>query len=408
MKILLVTYWTLPHVGGINSYVEVMKSGLEALGHQVDVFAHGPGKTFFHLTDGSRIIDKAPLSTLARRRVEAFCRMYAPRTTSLARLHEVERYSLELAAVALDLRRYDIIHTQDVIATYALSRVRPRRVPLVATIHGPLLRERLLKAPLGEKNRRYLALEERLGLLAADRAITPSHWLKATLAKDYALTPGAITVIHTGLNIDLFRQRAALGPRTVPDRGNRKVILCPARYTPVKGQRYLLSALSLLCRRRRDFVCWLAGDGPSRRVLEEQARRLRLGQHLAFLGARHDVPALLSVADIVVLPSLLEGGVPYAVQEAQVAGKPVVASRVSGLTEIVEDGLTGLLVKPRSAEALASALDRLLGDHVLRQEVGARARIWGQDRWNSMRMIAETTAVYHELHRGEGPSWPHA
>jgi len=407
MKVLLATYWSLPHVGGINSYVTVLKSGLESLGHQVDVFAHGPGKTYFHLTDGSRVIGKAGFKDLISRRVAARYRRHVSGITTMIQLHEVERYTLEMAAAHLDLKEYDIIHTQDVIATCALSRVRPRGVPLVSTIHGPLLRERLLRAPLAEANRRYLALEERLGLLSADQAMTPSYWLRATLQRDYALPPGAIAVVHSGLDIDTFLQRAARPPRPVPDRRSRKVILCPARCTLVKGHRHLLAALSLLARRRRDFVCWLAGDGPTRRALERQARGLRLGDRLAFLGARDDVPALLTASDIVVLPSLLEGGVPYAVQEAQIAGKPVVASRVSGLPEIIQDGETGLLVAPGNARALASSLDRLLTDDSLRRSLGSRARTWAHERWSSTRMVTETLAIYQELIQREGRTWLH-
>lgn len=405
MRVLLATYWSLPHVGGINSYVAVLKSELESLGHRVDVFAHGPGKTYFHLTDGTRIIEKAAIRDLVSRKVMARYRRHASGMTTMIKLHEIERYTLEIAAAHLDLKKYDIIHTQDVISTCAFSRVRPRGVPLVSTIHGPLLRERLLKAPLVRANRRYLALEERIGLLSADRTMTPSHWLKATFMRDYALPHGTITVVHSGMDINTFLRRATQPPRWVPDPRNRKVILCPARYTLVKGHRHLLNALSLLVRRRRDFVCWLAGDGPTRRVLERQARALRLGDHVAFLGSRDDVPALLTASDIVVLPSLLEGGVPYAVQEAQVAGKPVVASRVSGLPEIIRHGETGLLVAPGNARALASLLDRLLTDHSLRLSLGSRARIWAHGRWSSSRMVAETLAVYQELIQREGRTW---
>lgn len=397
MKVLLATYWSFPHVGGLSTYVKALKSGLESLGHQVDVFAHGPQKRYLRLVDGSFRFRKAAVAVRVRHSVEAYCRRHAPRATQFIRGREVERYIMELAASRLDLSRYDVIHTQDVIATRALARVRPRHVPLVATIHSPLVRESRLSTSLGRFERRYTALEEKLGLVSAQRIILPSQWLKRTLVRDYHLSPNAFVVIHNGVDVARYRHRATRPPLRVPRTGLRPVILCPARLSRVKGQAYLLSALSILARRRRRFVCWLAGDGSNRRHLEDQARRLRLGDHVAFLGARNDIPALLPMADVVVLPSLMEGGLPYAVQEAQLAGKPVVASRVSGLAEIVEEGVTGLLVPPRNAAALASAIDRLLAAGNLRLKLGAAAKARAAGRWNAERMTRETLAVYRQV-----------
>ncbi|MHB9144095.1 MAG: glycosyltransferase family 4 protein [Symbiobacteriia bacterium] len=399
MKVLLATYWRLPHVGGINSYVTVLRAGLESLGHQVDVLAHGPERQYFYLTDGSRKVGKAAIKGPVSRRVEALYRQRLPGATPTVRQSEAERYTFELAASSFNLRRYGVIHAQDVIAARALSRVRPHGVPLVATIHSPLVREHLLGGPEARINREYMAAGERLGLLSADRVLVPSLWLKKVLEHDYALPVGTVTTVYCGLDIGAFLKQAAESPRSLPDRRNRKVILCPARQTLAKGQGYLLSALGLLARRRKDFVCWLAGDGPTRRSLERQARELGLGDRLVFLGARGDVPALLTVSDIVVLPSLIEGGAPYAVQEAQTAGKPVVASCVGGLPEVIQDGVTGLLVQPRDPRMLAQALERLLTDQSLRHALGSQAQMRARINWDSRRMTAETVAHYRELLR---------
>lgn len=397
MKILLATYWSFPHTGGISTYLNALKSGLESMGHQVDVFAHGPHKRSLRLSDGSFHFQKAAFAARVRHSVEAYCRRHAPRATQFMRGREVERYTMELAASRLDLGRYDVIHTQDVIATCALARVRPRRVPVVATIHSPLVRETQLGTTLGRFARQYTALEEKLGLISAQRIILPSQWLKRTLVRDYRLSPNAFVVIHNGVDVAHYHQLATQPPLRVPPPGRRPVILCPARLTRVKGHDYLLSALAILARRRRGFVCWLAGDGPGRRRLEDQAWRLRLGDRVAFLGARKDIPALLPMADVVVLPSLMEGGLPYAVQEAQLAGKPVVASRVGSVAEIVEEGVTGLLVPPRNPAALASAIDRLLGSEHLRLKLGTTAKARAADRWNAERMTRETLAVYEQV-----------
>lgn len=399
MKVLLATYWRLPHVGGLNSYVTVLKAGLEALGHQVDVLAHGAEREHFYLTNGSHVVGKAAIKGPVSSSIDVLYRRQVPGIAPLIRQSEAERYTFELAAASFDLRRYGIIHAQDVIATRALSRVRPRGVPLMITVHSPLVRERLLGAAPARATREYMELEERLGLLSADRVLAPSYWLKAVLEHDYGLPVGAVTAVYSGLDIGGFLEKAAQPLRSVPDPHNRKVILCPARHTLAKGQGYLLSALGLLARRRHDFVCWLAGDGPTRHSLELQARQLRLGNRVVFLGARSDVPALLTVSDIVVLPSLIEGGVPYAVQEAQTARKPVVASRLGSLSEAIQDSVTGLLVQARDPRRLAQSLDRLLTDHSLRHALGNQAGIRARQYWDSRRMTADTVALYREMLR---------
>ncbi|MGE5590004.1 MAG: glycosyltransferase family 4 protein [Bacillota bacterium] len=397
MRILFATFWTFPHTGGITTYMKALKSGLESMGHHVDVLAHGPQRRYLRLSDGSFHLNKDAVTAAVRHSVEAYCRRHAPRATPFVRDREAARYSLELAASRLDLGRYDVIHTQDVIATCALARVRPRHVPVVATIHSPLVREVQLGTRLGRSARRYIALEERIGLLSAQQIIVPSDWLKGILVTDYRLSPYAFTVIHSGVDLAHYRQLAAQPPQQLPQPDGHPVIVCPARLTQVKGHDYLLRALSILARRRRRFVCWLAGGGPGRQRLEEQAWRLRLGGRVVFLGARSDVPALLRRADMVVLPSLMEGGLPYAVQEAQLAGKPVVASRVGSVVDMVEEGVTGLLVPPRSPAALSSAIDRLLSSEDLRLTLGANARIRAADRWNAERMTRETLAVYEQV-----------
>jgi glycosyltransferase involved in cell wall biosynthesis len=136
-----------------------------------------------------------------------------------------------------------------------------------------------------------------------------------------------------------------------------------------KGLDVLLEAISRL-EAKRSAVFWIAGEGPERDALERRSRELGLEQRVRFLGRREDRADLLAACDALVLPSRLEG-LGVAALEAMACGRAVVASRVGGLAESVVDDVTGLLVPPADATALAGALERIVSDAALRQRLGA-------------------------------------
>jgi hypothetical protein len=116
-------------------------------------------------------------------------------------------------------------------------------------------------------------------------------------------------------------------------------------------------------------------------------------KEVLFLGNRADVPALLSAADICVLASIQEN-CPYAVMEAQVAGRAMIASAVGGIPEMIRHGETGLLSEAGSSDSLFRQLRQALDDDELRKGLGERAHIWGANQWSLERMQTQTTAVY--------------
>ena len=124
-----------------------------------------------------------------------------------------------------------------------------------------------------------------------------------------------------------------------------------------KGHAVLLDALAELRRRGLDFTLAVAGDGALRADLEKRARELDLGGRVCFLGALDDVGPLLAAADAVAMPSLWEG-MPLVLLEAMVRSRPVVASSVGGVPEVIEDGVHGVLVPPGDPLALAGELER--------------------------------------------------
>jgi glycosyltransferase involved in cell wall biosynthesis len=167
---------------------------------------------------------------------------------------------------------------------------------------------------------------------------------------------------------------------------------------PCKGHSFLIDAMPPVLRTlpRAQFV--FVGDGPLRARLEAQTRLYGVEAQVEFLGERSDALQLLSSFDCLVHPSLAEG-MPNAVLEAMAAGLPVIVTGVGGVPEIVDDGLTGLIVPPRSSEALAARMIRVGSDEALRARLGTAAREAMATGFSVRREAEETLSVYHSLLR---------
>jgi glycosyltransferase involved in cell wall biosynthesis len=170
------------------------------------------------------------------------------------------------------------------------------------------------------------------------------------------------------------------------------VVLTPARLHPQKGHATLLAAAA----RVPDATFVLAGDGPLRAELEEKARELGLAGRCVFLGHRSDVADLLAAADLVVLPSLFEG-LPVSVLEAMAARRPVVATAIGGTDEAISHELTGLLVAPSDAAALAAAIQRVQSDPALARRLAAAGRERVEREFSSVTTAREVMKVYDDV-----------
>jgi len=170
------------------------------------------------------------------------------------------------------------------------------------------------------------------------------------------------------------------------------------RLTPVKGLSYLLQSISILLRQRANVRLLIVGDGVIRKDLEAQARDLGIGENVVFLGHREDTEALLQALDIFVLPSLNEG-IPMALLEAMAASRAVVASRVGGIPEIVEDGVEGILVEPMDATQLAENCGRLIESPEIAMKMGEQARKRVVQEFSAVAMADRVAGLYKELVR---------
>jgi glycosyltransferase involved in cell wall biosynthesis len=272
--------------------------------------------------------------------------------------------------------RYDLVHTHSPVPAVA-ARLMPRfLVPaLVHTEHNVWQRYRLptYAANALTYGRNDAAIAVSRGVADSVAAPRWAPWLR----------PVKPEVLHHGIDFASVRSgpaareaaRVALGlPLDAPVLGS------VANFTPKKDQMTLLAAARRLVDDRPDLVLLLIGSGPLQDQLEQRARVLGLERNVRFLGSRDDVPDLLPAMDVFVLSSLHEG-LSIALVEAMAAGVPPVATAVGGVPELVQHGVSGLLVPTGDATALADSVAGLLDDADARgslvQGAVARAAAFG-------------------------------
>ncbi|MBI5872652.1 MAG: lipopolysaccharide heptosyltransferase II [Candidatus Omnitrophica bacterium] len=173
------------------------------------------------------------------------------------------------------------------------------------------------------------------------------------------------------------------------------------RITPIKGQLYFLKAMAKVLRSLPGVKAWIVGGiSPGKdnymEELEVWTRRLGLSEAVKFLGLRHDIPELLSQMDCLVMPSIAEESFGRVVVEAQAIGVPVVATRVGGVVEIIEDKLDGILVHPKDPDGLAEAILSILKDQDFASGLARAGRKKVEEKFSLEKMAQDTIKVYRE------------
>jgi glycosyltransferase involved in cell wall biosynthesis len=242
---------------------------------------------------------------------------------------------------------------------YLFHRLQRRRVPFSLWVHAGT-----------DLYFRPAYLRQKLDY--ADNVITCCEFNRSFILERYRdvaqLLAPKIHVSYHGLDLSAFPFR--------PDGRPPAKLIAVGRLARDKGYAYLLRAVAVLVSRGMALGLEIVGDGPERRALERLTRRLDLGDRVAFRGwVRFDqARALMAEATVLVHPSdRLGDGLPNVLREAMALGTPVIASRVAGIPEALDDGC-GLLVPPRDVGALADAIATLLGDAALRRTLAGRAR----------------------------------
>jgi glycosyltransferase involved in cell wall biosynthesis len=287
---------------------------------------------------------------------------------------------------ALRAEQPDVLHTHVHFSLNTLGRVAGRLAGARVIAHMHI--ENVFRRG-GLSRRLQIAFDNTTARLCS-AVVAVSESTGAALARQ-GYPRGRLVVVPNGVDPPTA---SAQRPEGVPE--HAPLLIEVARLAPVKGQRELIEALARL--QRSDAVAMLVGQdfeagGAYRRELESRAAALGVAERVVFAGYRDDVPALLAASDVFVLPSRIEG-LPLTVLEAMAAGKPVVATRVGGTPEAVVDGETGLLVPPGDIDALAHALDALLGDPVGARVLGEAGRRRAERTFSAAVMSGRVLSLY--------------
>jgi glycosyltransferase involved in cell wall biosynthesis len=205
--------------------------------------------------------------------------------------------------------------------------------------------------------------------------VVPSESTRRALLAHPWIGEEDVTVIPNGVDLDVFRPGTGLGKlrALVGADPSDLLMVTTGQLTALKGHRFLLRALARLGGETGAWRLAVIGKGPEEERLESLAMELGIADRVHFAGFRRDVHELLEDADLALQPSTTEG-LPHSVVEFMAKGKAVVASRLDGIMEAVEEGVTGVLVPPGSPEELARAIADLRARPETRRDMGRAAR----------------------------------
>jgi len=245
---------------------------------------------------------------------------------------------------------------------------------------------------------------KRLAGRRVNRVIALSARDADLLVRSFGLPVGRIRAIPNGVAIPPSRDRVEARRRLgIPE--NRPVLAYAGEIVETKGLGDLIDALAILARGSAAVpapLAVLAGEGPFASEIPRRAGAAGIGDLLRLAGRLDPPTDLLAACDLFVLPSHAEA-MPLALLEAMAAGRPVIASRVGGIPDVVREGIEGLLVPARDPAALAVAIGRLLSDAALRERMGEAARARVEASFSARAMADATCALYDEVARGGRP-----
>ena len=357
--------------GGQNQAL-LTTMGLRALGHRVVLVAHPKGELRRRAQEGGEVLAMAPSGEMdfsAGWRLSRVLRELAPDV-----VHAHDPHAVAVAALAL-----------------AIGASSPRPA---------LVASRRVDFHLKGNSFSRWKYKQVDGFIAASEAI------RSMLVED-GLPADRTFTVHEGIDLEHVAAAPTANVRAefwLPT--NAPVVGNIGALVPHKGHRHLIEAAQLVVADVPDARFVIVGEGELRPALERQIRDHHLERHVILTGFRTDVLGLLKGFDLFVMSSVTEG-LGTSLLDAMAAARPIVATTAGGIPEVVVDGVTGLLVPPRDARALATAIVTLLQDPAARERLGRAGlvRVW--ERFSADRMVRETLAVYERIVsrvRGEQPA----
>jgi len=373
MRIIQVSPWFYPHLGGVESHVYSICTELAKRGHEVEVLTsrHKKDLPAKETLDGFVVTRLKPAATMMRTPI-------VPRTKA-----------------ALRERKADVFHAHSPppLSSYYTSKIASETgIPFVLTYHCDieipsvfgLVTEELYRRTLGARTMRR-----------ASRIVVTTETYAATSRAIWKYSP---VVIPNPVDFDFFRPDVdgSVCRRMLGISPSKHMVLLVGRIVPHKGIEYLVEAAQYVDNAK--FV--IGGEGPSLGAVKRMARVFDVQEKVIFTGRvpRAKLPEYYAACDVAVLPSVsrLEAfGI--AALEAMSTGKPVVVSDMPGVREVITDGTEGLLCEPLNAEDLAAKVNTLLADQKKREDMGRAGRKKVLERFGIKRVVDSLESVYRDV-----------
>ena len=401
MRIALLSYRSKTHCGGQGVYVRHLSRGLVELGHDVEVFS---GPPYPEVLDPRVRLTEVPSLDLYRepdpfripRPSELHDRIDVLEllATWTAAFPEPKTFCMRMARILAERRDdFDVVHDNQSLGTGLLS-IANLGLPVVATVHHPITRDKVLdvaaakwwRKPLVRRWYSFAEMQKQVARQLPE-LLTVSSTSGADIAEDFGVSPEQLHVIPLGVDTELFKP--------APNRVRNRVIVIASADVPLKGVSHLLHAVARL-RVERDvevqLVAKLEPNGPTEKLIAE----LGISDivHISSGLTDAELAALLSSAEVACIPSLYEGFSLPAV-EAMASGTPIVASRAGALPEVVgADGECARLVAPGDVGDLTKVLGELLDSPLELHRLGAAGRRRAVDVFSWESVAAQTVSVY--------------
>jgi glycosyltransferase involved in cell wall biosynthesis len=381
-KICLVTHYFPPHMGGIEKVSYEQSKRLTESGYEIDV-----------LTSKIKGQNKRPIKGI---RVFPYPNLnLAERMGVPYPILSVNAYSKFVQVI----KNCDLVHAHGHVymSSYLAGKVAKKyKKPFIVTQHNTFIDYQSILNMMEHLNDFIIGKSV---LKHANRIITVS---KET--KKYVLRLGAekakTKVIYNGVNVDTFHpvnkgeSRKTLG---LPQ--NRKIIFSVRRLVYKNGLDTLIESIPLLTRNHPNLLFVVAGKGPSRKLIEDRIKELRIDTNIKLTGFVPDrlLPVYYNAADYFILPSASGEGLPLVLLEAMACELPVIATAVGGTPEIIQHMKNGVLVPPRNPEAMAEALSKLLSEERLGSAIGEKARRIVENSFTWEENLRQLQKIYGEF-----------
>ena len=381
-RVCLVTHFFPPHMGGIEKVSYEQSKRLTKAGYEFDVLTSKIKGQNSHPEKGIRVFAYPSLKI-----AERFGVPYPILT--------VKAYK-QFAQV---IKNCDLVHAHGHVymSSYLAGKLAKKyKKPFILTQHNTWIDYKSVLNTIENINDWTIGKPV---LKLADQIFTVSNE-----TRKYVLRLGAdktkTSVMYNGVDTTCFcsaQKEESRKKLRFPQK--RKIVFSVRRLVYKNGLDTLIESAALVAKNNPDILFVVAGKGPSRKLIEEHIKELGIEENIKLTGFVPDelLPVYYNAADYFVLPSASGEGLPLVLFEAMSCGVPVVATRVGGTPEIIEDMKNGVLVPPRNPEAMAEALSKLLADKTLGKKIGEEAKIIIQKRFSWEENVRQLKEAYSQF-----------